>query len=152
MTIPGRALLAPRFERGETHMSFGETVAPALGRAILAWFFLSDAYMRAINWDATIALLAARDLPAPPVLHFVTLMVITLGALALLIGYHARLGALVLFAFLSVSNVFMNDYWNIGDPAQRQAVFDVFARNLAIGGGLLMVMGIGPGRFAIERD
>ncbi len=45
----------------------------------------------------------------------------------------------------------MNDFWNIADVIERQSAFDAFARNLAVGGGLMMVMGLGPGRIALER-
>ena len=86
----------------------------------------------------------------PPVVHFLALTVMVLASIALIVGSRARLGALGLFAFVVVSNIFMNDYWTITDVIERQAAFDVFARNLALGGGLLVLMGLGPGRFALE--
>lgn len=131
-------------------MSLGETIAPFVGRVILAWFFLSEAYERAVNWDATVTLLDMLGVPEPAITHFVAIMVMVLGSISLIIGFRARLGALGLFAFIVVSNMFMNDYWNIADAIERQAAFDTFSRNLALGGGLLIVMGLGPGRFAVE--
>ena len=131
-------------------MSLGEAIAPFVGRVILAWFFLSEAYARTLNWDATITLLGMQGVPEPAITHFVAITVMILGSIALIVGFRARLGALGLFAFVVVSNVYMNDYWNVEDPIERQAALDVFSRNLALGGGLLMVMGLGPGRFAVE--
>jgi putative oxidoreductase len=131
-------------------MSLGEAIAPFVGRVILAWFFLSEAYNRTIEWNTTVTLLDMRGVPEPAVTHFVAIMVMILGSIALIIGFRARLGALGLLAFVVVSNVFMNDYWNIEDTIDRQAALDVFSCNLALGGGLLVVMGLGPGRFAVE--
>jgi len=132
-------------------MSLGEAIAPFLGRLILAWYFLSEAYARAIAWEGTVSLLALQDIPLPPIVHFFTLTVMVLGSLSLLLGARARLGALALFVFIAISNVVMNDFWTLADPIERQVAFDVFARNLAVGGGLLMVMGLGPGRLALEK-
>ena len=131
-------------------MSLGEAIAPFVGRLILAWFFLSEAYVRTVNWDATVTLLGMQDVPSPAVTHFVAVTVLLLGSLSLIAGFRARIGALGLFAFVLVSNMFMNDYWNIEDTIERQAAFDAFSRNLALGGGLLVLMGLGPGRLALE--
>ena len=131
-------------------MSMGEAIAPFVGRVILAWFFLAEAYSRTINWDATVSLLDMEGVPFPPITHFVALTVLVLASISLIIGLRARIGALGLFAFVTVSNIFMNDYWNIADVIERQNAAEAFARNLALGGGLLVLMGLGPGRFAIE--
>ncbi len=65
-------------------MSLGEAIAPFIGRVILAWYFLSEAYARAISWDGTVSLLALQDVPAPALLHFLALTVMVLGSFALL--------------------------------------------------------------------
>ena len=132
-------------------MSFGEALAPFLGRVVLAWYFLSEAYARALDWNATIDLLALKNVPAAPVLHFVTLVVMVLGSMFLFLGFRTRLGALVLFVFTQIANALMNDYWTLSDPIARQEAYDLFARNLAIAGGLLILMGMGPGRFALDN-
>ena len=131
-------------------MSMGEAIAPFVGRVILAWFFLVEAYTRTINWDETVSFLTTLGVPFPPIIHFVTLTVLVLASVSLIIGLRARFGALALFCFVAVSNIFMNDYWNITDAIERQDAAAAFARNLALGGGLLVLMGLGPGRFAME--
>ena len=131
-------------------MSMGEAIAPFVGRVILAWFFLAEAYSRTVNWDATMNLLAVEGVPVPPIAHFFALTVLVLASISLIVGLRARIGALALFAFVAVSNIFMNDYWNMADAIERQDAAEAFARNLALGGGLLILMGTGPGRFAVE--
>ena len=131
-------------------MSLGEAIAPFVGRLLLAWFFLSEAYARTVNWDATVTLLGMQDVPSPAVAHFVAVTVLLLGSISLIVGFRARIGAQGLFTFVLVSNVFMNDYWSNDDVIERQAAFDAFSRSLALGGGLLILMGLGPGRLALE--
>jgi putative oxidoreductase len=132
-------------------MSLAEIISPLLGRLALAWFFLSDAYMRATEWNSTVALLAAKHIPAPGVMLFVALSALILGSLSLLLGFRTKAGALLLFAFTIASTVLLHNYWVLQDVAERQADYQLFIRNVAIAGGLLLLLGIGPGRFAADN-
>lgn len=132
-------------------MSFSETISPLLGRLALAWFFLSEVYTRASAWDANVSLLTFLNFPAPPVLLALALIVMILGGLSLLLGFHARHGAILLFGFTVVATVLMHDYWNHGEAASRASDYEIFARNVAIAGALLLIVGMGPGPFALDN-
>jgi uncharacterized membrane protein YphA (DoxX/SURF4 family) len=46
----------------------------------------------------------------------------------------------------------MHAFWQINDnPSARQADFELFSRNVAIAGGLLLLAGMGPGPFALDN-
>jgi putative oxidoreductase len=132
-------------------MSFSELISPFLGRLALGWFFLAEVYARAGAWDANVTQMAMLNLPVPPLLLAVAIVVMTLGGLSLVLGFHARHGAMLLFGFTVVVTVLMHDYWDHANPADRAADYELFARNVAIAGGLLMVIGLGAGRFAIDN-
>lgn len=132
-------------------MSFSELISPLLGRLALSWFFLSEAYTRASQWDANVSLLSMLNVPVPPLLLAIALVVMFLGGLALLFGYHARHGAMLLFGFVIVATFFMHDYWHLKNAAERASDYEIFARNVAIAGGLLMVIGLGAGPFALDN-
>jgi putative oxidoreductase len=52
-----------------------------------------------------------------------------------------------------VAAVLMHDYWQIRDnPVARQSDFELFACNIAIAGGLLLLVGQGPGPVAIDNS
>ena len=131
-------------------MSFGEALAPFLGRLVLAWFFLTQAYRYALDWNDTTILLTMKNVPTPPVLLLTALTGIVLGSISLVLGFRTRAGALALFAITIAATVTMHDYWHLRAAAARSADFDIFARNIAIAGGLLMLIGMGSGRFAID--
>ena len=131
-------------------MSFGEALAPFLGRLVLAWFFLTQAYRYALDWNDTTILLTMKNVPTPPVLLLTALTGIVLGSISLLLGFRTRAGALALFAITIAATVTMHDYWHLRAAAARSADFDIFARNIAIAGGLLLLIGMGSGRFAID--
>jgi putative oxidoreductase len=132
-------------------MSFGESIAPLLGRLVLAWFFMDQAFRTARDWDNTTLLLAMKDVPAPPLVMVLGLIAAVLGSISLLFGYRTRIGALALFALTIAAAITMHDYWHIKASLARDADFDIFARDVAIAGGLLMLIGQGSGRFAMDN-
>ena len=132
-------------------MSFGESLAPFLGRLVLAWFFLTQAYHYALDWNDTAILLTMKNVPTPPVLLLTALTGIVLGSVSLVLGFRTRAGALALFAITIAATVTMHDYWHLRAAAARSADFDIFARNMAIAGGLLILIGMGSGGFAMDN-
>ena len=132
-------------------MSFSEIISPFLGRLALAWFFLSEVYARAGAWDANVTKMAMLGLPVPPLLLAAGLIVMILGGVSLVLGFHTRHGAMLLFGFTVVATVLMHDYWHLRNVADYDADYEIFARNIAIAGGLLMVIGLGAGPFAIDN-
>jgi uncharacterized membrane protein YphA (DoxX/SURF4 family) len=132
-------------------MSFSEYVSPLIGRFVLAWFFASQAISYGSNWDGTVSLLALKDVPAAPALLALALMVMGLGALSLAFGYQTRYGAMLLFALTIAVAFKMHDFWKIAKVSDRMADYDLFAHQMALAGALLMIVGLGPGGFAIDN-
>lgn len=73
----------------------------------------------------------------------IVLMIV--GGLSVLIGYRAKLGALLLLVFLIPST--LTYYFDFSNEMQQQ----MFMRNIAIIGGLLMIVANGSGRYSIKR-
>src|SRR5665213_2600847 len=119
-------------------MSFSEMISPLVGRAVLAWFFLSGALSYATQWEGTIGLMTIKGVPAPALLLALGVIVMILGSLSLL-------------AFTIGASVLMHNYWRISDVAARDADYQIFARNIAIAGALLLLVGMGPGPFALDN-
>lgn len=132
-------------------MSFSETISPFLGRCILIWFYMTGAMNILANWHQVAVEMEAKHVVLAPAVLLVVLIVIFMGCLSLLLGYHTRHGAVMLFALTVIAAVVMHDFWNIGDPARRAAEFGIFARDWAIAGGLLLMVGMGSGPFAVDN-
>jgi len=133
-------------------MSFSELISPLIGRGLLAWFFLSSAIGIMGDFEGQAQVMTIKHLPVPQLLLVATLMVLILGGLSLLIGFHTRAGALLLFAFTLIASMVMLDFWHVADPIGRNDEYDLFARNVAIAGGLLLLVGMGPGAFAVDNS
>ena len=133
-------------------MSISETLAPLIGRLAFGWFFLMQVMSYGGDWDGTITLMAFRGVPAAAFVLVVILLLLTMGALSLIFGFHARYGALILFTLTAIAMVVLHDWWRIlGNPSLRATEFQLFACHAAIAGGLLMMIGMGPGPVAVDN-
>ncbi|HEY4273985.1 MAG TPA: DoxX family protein [Rhizomicrobium sp.] len=132
-------------------MSFSETIAPFLGRLALGWFYGVGAFNIIINWHQMVEQLSAKHVPMPPLVLILAFALMVMGTFSLVVGYHTRHGAVLLFAMTIVGAVVLHDYWHIADLAQRRAEFEIFSRDIGICGGLLMMMGLGCGPFGWDN-
>jgi putative oxidoreductase len=132
-------------------MSFSETIAPLLGRLALGWFYGVGAFNIIANWAGLVERLGAKHVPMPPLVLVLAFALMVMGTYSLVVGYHTRHGAVLLFAMTIVGAVVLHDYWHIADPALRRAEFEIFSRDIGISGGLLMIMGLGCGPFGWDN-
>ena len=132
-------------------MSFSETISPFFGRCAFVWFYVTSAMDIAGNWRGLAAELATKHVPIPPLVLLIALILIVMGSISLLFGYHTRHGAMLLFGMTIVAAVTMHDYWHYAEGAVRAREFGIFARDFAICGGLLLLVGLGPGPFAVDN-
>jgi putative oxidoreductase len=57
----------------------------------------------------------------------------------------------LLFGMTIIATVTLHDFWHIADPATRMAEFEIFSRDVALCGGLLMMIGMGCGPFGLDN-
>jgi putative oxidoreductase len=132
-------------------MSFSETISPFIGRCAFVWFFLSVAGDILANFHGIAGELEAKHVPIPPLVLLVAMVFIVMGCISLLFGYHTRYGAVMLFGMTLVAAFALHDFWHYEDAGPRAAQFQIFIRDFAICGGLLMMVGMGPGPFAVDN-
>jgi len=73
------------------------------------------------------------------------------GAVLLVVGFHARLGALLLALFLVPVTLMMHKFWGLGDPMQTQIQQVMFLKNVALLGATLAFMHFGAGPVSIDE-
>jgi len=136
---------------GIANMSFSERISPFFGRCAFVWFYLTSAMDIVGSWRSLATELAARHVPLPPLVLLIALILIVMGSISLLFGYHTRHGAMLLFAMTIVAAVILHGYWHYADRASHARELGIFARDIAICGGLLLLVGLGPGPFAVDN-
>lgn len=112
------------------------------GRAMLVLLFLVFGVGKISSYAGTAGYMASAGVPAqllPLVIAF------EIGAaLAIIIGWHTRLVALLLAGFTLLSAVLFHNH--LGDQTQQI----MFMKNVAIAGGLLMLVANGPGPLSLD--
>ena len=131
-------------------MSFGENISPLLGRSLMALFFALTGLAQLRDWPGARLTLLSHGLQPPDVILAIAVVLEFGGAFALLLGFRARLAALALFVLTVAASVGMNDFWKIDDAELAYSQMQLFLRNLAIAGGLLVIVGMGAGRWSYD--
>jgi len=71
------------------------------------------------------------------------------GGLLLVFGYYCRVGATILILFTIPAMIKMHDFWHIKDQT-RILEKTFFMKDIAILGGLLIILAFGPGAFSAD--
>jgi putative oxidoreductase len=125
-----------------------------LGRALLAAIFLASAITSHIPKFAEIVTqLEAKQVPQPQIAHIVAVACMLIGGVSVLIGFKARIGALLLILFLGAATYYYHDFWRFAadDPARMGEMMN-FMKNATIMGGLLFILANGAGAGAVDRQ
>ncbi|MFA6002524.1 MAG: DoxX family protein [Elusimicrobiota bacterium] len=118
-----------------------DDVMALAGRLFLALIFLASAFGKITNFEATCRYMDAHGVIMAPWFCAGAVLVEALGAIALILGYMARWGSILLCGFLvAVTGVFHTA------PDQRIQLL----KNLAIIGGLLQVAAFGAGYLSLD--
>ncbi|MDA0266593.1 MAG: DoxX family protein [Cyanobacteria bacterium] len=117
---------------------------PLVARALIALIFIHSGIGKVMDFGGLQGAIAGKGLPLAPLVAIFTITFQLLGGAALLLGYKARIGAGLLLAFLMPATlVFHNP---IADPTQMTQ----FMKNLAIIGGVLMILTYGSGPVSLD--
>ena len=131
-------------------MSFGEAIAPLVGRCMLAAFFMLTALQKMQAWNDTSYYMAQHGIGAIPIMLALSIVVETGAGLALALGFRTRLMSLILFIYVLVVSFLLHDFWTVSDPDIVRTEMQLFAKNMAIAGGLLLLVGNGAGGWSYD--
>jgi putative oxidoreductase len=123
-----------------------------LGRMLFGGFFTYYGVNHFLNLAAMTEYAAAKGVPAPELAVLFSGALIVAGGLSVLFGVWPQIGAACLGLFLIVVTPVMHNFWDIGDPGQRMIEMGNFMKNMALLGGVLMMMGVPrPWPYSLER-
>jgi putative oxidoreductase len=175
LSFPGLAALAwcllPRDGMAFEHLSVAERIAfgrpldpdrdpevihsvprpttALIGRILIAAIFISSGIAKMTDPAGTIGYMKSAGIPSADVLVWVAAAAELLGGLAILFGFLTRVAAIGLLVFLAIATVTMHAFWNF-TGAEHQMQLVNFMKNLAIGGGLVMLIANGAGRYSAD--
>jgi putative oxidoreductase len=120
-----------------------ESVAEVAGRVLLASLFLLSGLAKLGAYGGTVAYMSSAGVPVA--LLPVVIATEVLGALLTVLGWKTRVVAFLLAGFTLLSALIFHS--NFADQVQMI----MFLKNLAITGGLLLLVANGAGPLSIDR-
>jgi putative oxidoreductase len=132
------------------------TQAPALAGplVLLGRFFFVLIFLMAGPTQLasqTIAYAASQGVPMASILVPLAGAISFFGALSVLLGYHARIGAWMIVLFLAVVTPTMHRFWTVADPMMHQMQMINFMKNLSMLGGALLISQFGAGPWSLDH-
>ncbi len=123
-----------------------KNVISLIARILLSAIFVWSGVNKVLDPAGTQQYMAAKGIPLVGLLYLATVVVEVGGGLSVLLGYKARWGAIALALFLIPATLIFHT--NFADQMQQIA----FMKNLALIGGLLMIVQYGAGRISLDRQ
>ena len=117
------------------------TYLPLAARIFLALIFLNAGIKHLTEFSEFVPTIASKGLPIPQVLAVGAIVFLLLGSISLILGYKAKIGALLLILFLVPTTLIFHPV-----PTDLSG----FLKNIALVGGLMMVMAYGPGLISLD--
>lgn len=124
--------------------------ATVVGRLMIATIFLLSAVGNKIpNFQNVASYMASEGVPFSQVMLAGAIVFLIVGSMSIILGFHARVGAGLLFVFLVLATYFFHDFWNVeGQEAQLQMI--QFMKNLSLMGTMVFLMANGSGAYSLD--
>ena len=117
-------------------------IAFLIGRVIVGGFFLMNGFNHFAHFNMMTGYAKSKGVPAPALAVGGSGVLLFLGGLSLLLGYHPTIGTALLVTFLLGVSFGIHNFWTVQDQQAKQVEMTNFLKNMAILGLLLMTVAI----------
>ena len=121
-----------------------QALSAPIGRLLLSMIFIFSGFTKITGYAATQGYMEAMGVPG--MLLPLVIAVELLGGIAILLGFKARLVAILMAGFSIVSALLFHQFWI--DESQMNP----FMKNIAMAGGFLMIFAHGAGAYSIDNS
>ena len=120
------------------------------GRVLFSIIFLMAGFN---HFSAnSIGYAAAQGVPAPSFFVPASGILALTGAISIVLGYKAKLGAWLIVLFLVPVTLIMHNFWAVTYPAMKQIQIAMFLKNVSMLGGALIIAFFGAGPLSFDAS
>ena len=120
------------------NLSAIETFGALVGRVLLVLIFLLSSGNKISNFSEVQGYMASQGMPATAVFLVGAIVFLVIGGLSVLLGFKARVGAVLLIAFIVPASLIFHNFWAYEGQQQQQQMIH-FMKNIAILGALISI-------------
>ena len=107
---------------------------------MIAFLFLYRGFTAFPQFDDHVARFEGHNIPFPKLVVIGGFATMLVGGVMVLIDYYAWIGAIGLIVFTIMANFVYHHFWSMEDPRLRQTHTWIFCNNVAVMGGLVLVI------------
>ena len=120
------------------------------GRIMLSFIFIYEAIDSILYFNKTKEMMTAYGLTfQQDMLLFAAIFLLLIGGILVLLGYRTTFGASLILLYWIPVTFIIHSFWNDVEPTRRIEAIS-FMKNIAIAGGLLIVMVNDSGKYSIK--
>lgn len=122
-----------------------------MGRIFIAFVFIYEALDALVFYEKTKATMTAYGVVwQQDIVLSILIFILIIGGILVLIGYYASLGSALLLVYWLPYTLIVYSFWD--DPVELKRLHALyFIRNLALCGGLMLLLANGAGKYSIKR-
>ena len=113
-----------------------------IGRILLGGFFLKSGIDHLRNREMMAGYAGSKGVPKPKAAVMMSSVPLIVGGASMMLGVKPKIGTLAVLGFLVGVSPVMHDFWANEDPNEREANKINFAKNMALAGAALALMGV----------
>jgi putative oxidoreductase len=126
-----------------------------LARTMIAAIFVMSAVGNKIpQFNGVAQVMEGKGIPQPKILLAGAIAFLILGGISIVLGYRARLGALMLLVFLGAATYYFHAFWKLPadtPPQDLQREMIQFMKNLALMGTMVFLLANGTGPWSLDN-
>ena len=127
-------------------------VLTVVGRVMLSTIFLlSTAGNKIPQFSVVAENMQGEGIPMPKLMLAGAIIFLLAGSISVILGYKARVGALLLLIFLVLASYFYHDFWAFDDVQRKQQEVVAFMKNMAMIGAMLLIIANGAGPMSLDN-
>ena len=129
-------------------MEFIDDFILLVARLCFGIAFLWSAVDKITNWRGATSYMESKRIPKVSLILPLSIAIQMIGGISILLGFHAKIGALLLILYTIGTGLKMHDFWTMSGD-ERATEKTLLLKDVAILGGLLVILALGVGTFAM---
>lgn len=121
---------------------YGDTLLETAGRLLIVAFFLAVGIrnLQKVHVEDHIRRLTIARTPFPTLAFWIGQTIELVGCALVLLNWHPAIGVLLLLLFTVLASLLLLRFWEADDPGKRIGMQTAMLANVAIVGGLLLLL------------
>ncbi len=132
-------------------MNYLENACLLAGSLLMGGYFILPRVQKITGFDEMTSDIEVHSVPMVSVLLPLTILVQISAGVAIVVDYRGKVAVFILAGLTFIISIYMHDFWSMAKGMEQAHELQNFIKNIAIMSGLLIVAGLGTGKFSLDN-